>query len=54
MNLVTRIINAIEDGDVQATDELLPLVYTELRQFGCPEAGQVDAGADPSGHCPDA
>ena len=31
MNDVTRILNAIEQGDVQATDELLPLVYEELR-----------------------
>ena len=28
---VTRILNAIEQGDPRATDELLPLVYEELR-----------------------
>jgi RNA polymerase sigma factor (TIGR02999 family) len=28
---VTRILNAIEKGDAKATDELLPLVYGELR-----------------------
>jgi len=28
---VTRILNAIEDGDTKAADELLPLVYEELR-----------------------
>ena len=28
---VTRILNAIEEGDSQAADELLPLVYEELR-----------------------
>jgi len=28
---VTRILNAIERGDANATDELLPLVYEELR-----------------------
>ena len=28
---VTRILNAIEQGDSRATDELLPLVYEELR-----------------------
>ena len=27
----TRILNAIEGGDAKATDELLPLVYEELR-----------------------
>jgi RNA polymerase sigma factor (TIGR02999 family) len=28
---VTRILNAIERGDAKATDELLPLIYEELR-----------------------
>ncbi len=31
MSDVTRILNAIERGDAQATEELLPLVYEELR-----------------------
>lgn len=31
MSDVTRILNAIEGGDVKATNELLPLVYKELR-----------------------
>ena len=31
MTDVTRILNAIEAGDLGATDELLPLVYDELR-----------------------
>jgi RNA polymerase sigma factor (TIGR02999 family) len=31
MSDVTRILNAIEQGDAKATDELLPLVYEELR-----------------------
>jgi RNA polymerase sigma factor (TIGR02999 family) len=31
MSDVTRILNAIERGDGRATDELLPLVYEELR-----------------------
>ena len=31
MSDVTRILNAIEHGDAKATDELLPLVYEELR-----------------------
>jgi RNA polymerase sigma factor (TIGR02999 family) len=31
MNEVTRILNAIERGEVKATDELLPIVYEELR-----------------------
>jgi hypothetical protein len=28
---VTRILNTIEAGDPQATDQLLPVVYRELR-----------------------
>ena len=31
MSDVTRILNAIERGDARAADELLPLVYEELR-----------------------
>jgi RNA polymerase sigma factor (TIGR02999 family) len=31
MTDVTRILNAIEKGDARAADELLPLVYEELR-----------------------
>lgn len=31
MSDVTRILNAIERGDAKATDELLPLVYEQLR-----------------------
>jgi RNA polymerase sigma factor (TIGR02999 family) len=31
MSDVTRILNAIERGDARATDELLPLLYEELR-----------------------
>ena len=33
MSEVTRILAAIEQGDVRAADELLPLVYQELRQL---------------------
>jgi RNA polymerase sigma factor (TIGR02999 family) len=32
MNEITRIFSAIEQGDPRAADELLPLVYTELRR----------------------
>jgi RNA polymerase sigma factor (TIGR02999 family) len=31
MSDVTRILSAIERGDAEATDELLPLIYDELR-----------------------
>ena len=33
MNEVTRILNAIEQGDSKAAAELLPLVYDDLRQL---------------------
>ena len=33
MSEVTRILAAIEQGDVRAAEELLPLVYQELRQL---------------------
>jgi RNA polymerase sigma factor (TIGR02999 family) len=33
VNDVTRILNAIEHGDPQAADQLLPLVYVELRRL---------------------
>lgn len=33
MNDVTRILSALEQGDSHAADQLLPLVYDELRQL---------------------
>jgi RNA polymerase sigma factor (TIGR02999 family) len=33
MNDVTRILSALEHGDPRAADELLPLVYDELRKL---------------------
>ena len=33
MHEVTRILTAIEQGDAKATEELLPLVYNELRRM---------------------
>ncbi len=33
MSKVTHILTAIEQGDARATDELLPLVYQELRRL---------------------
>ena len=45
MNDVTRILNAVEQGDSRATAELLPLVYDELRRI----AAHKMAGESP-GH----
>ena len=33
MHDVTRILSAIKDGDSRASEELLPLVYRELRRL---------------------
>ncbi len=33
MNDVTRILNAVENGDTRAAEQLLPLAYQELRQI---------------------
>jgi len=33
MSNVTKILNAIEQGDVRAADKLLPMVYEELRRL---------------------
>ena len=33
MTEVTRILNAIDQGDAQAANDLLPLVYNELRRL---------------------
>ena len=44
MNEVTRIINAIEQGDSGATEELLPLVYEELRLLAAQKMAQEKPG----------
>jgi RNA polymerase sigma factor (TIGR02999 family) len=44
MSDVTRILNAIERGDTKATDELLPLVYEELRVLAAQKLAQEKPG----------
>ncbi|MFC1763829.1 ECF-type sigma factor [Planctomycetota bacterium] len=44
MSDVTRILNAIEGGDAKATDELLPLVYEELRLLASQKLSQEKPG----------
>jgi RNA polymerase sigma factor (TIGR02999 family) len=41
---VTRILNAIEQGDTGATEELLPLVYEELRLLAAHKMSQEPPG----------
>jgi len=40
MSDVTRILNAIEQGDTRAADRLLPLVYEELRRLAVQKMSQ--------------
>lgn len=44
MSDVTRILNAIEQGDAKAADKLLPLVYEELRLLAAQKMSQEPPG----------
>jgi len=44
MSDVTRILNAIKQGDAEATDKLLPLVYEELRNLAAHKLYHEPAG----------
>ncbi len=44
MNDVTRILSALESGDARATEELLPLVYEELRRIAAHKMAGEAAG----------
>jgi RNA polymerase sigma factor (TIGR02999 family) len=44
MSDVTRILNAIERGEAKATDELLPLVYEELRLLAAQKLSRETPG----------
>ena len=44
MTEVTRILTAIEQGDAQAADELLPLVYDELRRLAAQKLSHEKPG----------
>ena len=44
MNDVTRILSAIEDGDPHAAEQLLPLVYDELRRLAAERLGHEKSG----------
>jgi len=41
---VTRILNAIEQGDTQATEELLPVIYDELRLLAAQKLAREKPG----------
>src|SRR5712692_1988036 len=44
MSEVTRILSAIEQGDPSAADQLLPLVYDELRKLAAQRLAQEKPG----------
>jgi RNA polymerase sigma factor (TIGR02999 family) len=44
MNEVTRVLSAIEGGDPHAAEELLPLVYDELRRLATQKLAQQKPG----------
>ena len=44
MSDVTRILSAIEQGDPQAAEQLLPLVYDELRRLAAEKMAQEKPG----------
>src|SRR5881396_696070 len=44
MSEVTRILSQIEQGDPQAADQLLPLVYDELRKLAAAKLAQEKPG----------
>ena len=44
MSEVTRILSAIEQGDPKAADQLLPLVYNELRKLAAQKLSQEKPG----------
>ncbi len=44
MSNVTRILSAIEQGDPQAAEQLLPLVYDELRKLATQKLAQEQPG----------
>ncbi|HEV2971354.1 MAG TPA: ECF-type sigma factor [Pirellulales bacterium] len=44
MNEVTRILSAVDQGDQHATEQLLPLVYDELRKLAAVRLAQEKPG----------
>src|SRR5262245_28355735 len=44
MNGVTRVLSAIEQGDPRAAEQLLPLVYDELRKLAAQKLAQEKPG----------
>ncbi len=50
MTDVTQFLNAIEQGDPSAAEQLLPLVDDELRKLAAAKMAQEKPGQDAAGH----
>ena len=50
MTDVTQILSRIESGDPTAAEQLLPLVYDELRQLAAQRLAQEKPGQTLAGH----
>ena len=44
MDAITQVLNAIDQGDPHAAEQLLPLVYAELRQLAAQKLAQEKPG----------
>ncbi len=44
MSEITRILSAVEQGDSNAAEQLLPLIYNELRELAAQKLAQEHAG----------
>ena len=51
MTQVTQILHAIAQGDPAAADQLLPLVYDELRQLAAQKQAERPADEVPRSAC---
>ena len=47
MSDVTRILDRVQQGDARAEEELLPLVYEELRRLAAQKMANEAGGLDP-------
>ena len=50
MTDVTQILSQIESGDPSAAEQLLPLVYEELRKLAAAKLAQEKPGQTLAGH----
>ena len=51
MSEVTRILNSIDQGDPTAAEELLPLVYEELRRLAVSKLANEKPGQTLQARC---